>query len=64
MIRILAVADEVEEVLYGSRLSDLHPDLILGCGDLPFDYLEHLKSVAGVPLLYVHGNHGGPPSSR
>jgi len=64
VIRILAVADEVHQVLYGPRLRDLRPDLILGCGDLPFDYLEHLRSVAEVPLLYVHGNHDPPLEGR
>jgi len=30
---------------------------VLGCGDLPFDYLEYLVSTLDVPLLYVPGNH-------
>ena len=60
MIRILAVADEVDQALYGPRLKGLRPDLILGCGDLPFDYLEYLRAEAEVPLLYVHGNHDPP----
>jgi len=30
---------------------------VLGCGDLPFDYLEYLVSRLDVPLLYVPGNH-------
>lgn len=57
MTRILAVADEVEESLYGDRLRELRPDLVLSCGDLPFDYLESLVSMTDVPLLYVPGNH-------
>jgi predicted phosphodiesterase len=61
-IRILAVADEVDQYLDRSRLRDLRPDLILGCGDLPFNYLEYLRSEAEVPLLYIHGNHD--PSAR
>ncbi len=61
MIRILAVADEVHPSLYGSRLRELRPDLIVGCGDLPFEYLEHLRTEAEVPLLYVHGNHDPSP---
>jgi len=61
MIRVLAVADEVEEVLYGPRLKDLRPDLVLACGDLPFDYLEYLREASEVPLLYVHGNHDPSP---
>ncbi len=61
MIRILAVSDEVNEALYGPRLKELRPDLILGCGDLPSEYLEYLRSSAEVPLLYVHGNHDPSP---
>lgn len=30
---------------------------MLGCGDLPFDYLEYLCSRLDVPVLYVPGNH-------
>lgn len=56
-MRILAVADEVAPALEDSLLAQLHPDLILGCGDLPFDYLEYLATAADVPLCYVHGNH-------
>ena len=56
-VRILAVADEVAESLYGDTLKELRPDLILGAGDLPFGYLENLVSRTDVPLLYVPGNH-------
>ena len=35
----------------------MNPDLVLGCGDLPFDYLEYIVSRTDVPLLYVPGNH-------
>jgi predicted phosphodiesterase len=55
--RILAVADEVDEALYGDKLDRLRPDLVLSCGDLPFDYLEYIVSRANVPLIYVPGNH-------
>lgn len=30
---------------------------MIGCGDLPFDYLEYLVSRVNVPLYYVPGNH-------
>ena len=43
--------------MYGDRLPELRPDLVLSCGDLPFDYLEYLVSRLDVPLLYVPGNH-------
>lgn len=55
--KILAVADEVDESLYGDNLPTLDPDLVLACGDLPFEYLEYLVTRLNVPLLYVPGNH-------
>src|ERR1700680_1615326 len=57
MTRILAVADEIDEALYGDKLARLRPDLIASCGDLPFEYLENLVSRANVPLVFVPGNH-------
>ena len=32
-------------------------DMILSCGDLNSKYLSFLVTMAGVPLIYVHGNH-------
>ncbi len=68
MTRILAIADEVDEGLYGERLPGLSPDIVLACGDLPFDYLEYIVSRLDVPLVFVPGNHDpdlvpqvGPP---
>jgi Icc-related predicted phosphoesterase len=57
MTRVLAIADEEDEGLYGQKLLDLKPDLVVSCGDLGFDYLENLVSRLDVPLLYVPGNH-------
>ena len=57
MTRILAIADEVDEALYSDKLSRLRPDLVVSCGDLPFDYLEYVVSRLDVPLVYVPGNH-------
>src|SRR5712671_74072 len=57
LLKILAVADEIDEFLYGDKLETLRPDVILSCGDLPFDYLEFLVTRLAVPLLYVPGNH-------
>jgi uncharacterized protein len=57
VVRILAVADEVHEALYGQALHRLRPDVVVSAGDLPFDYLENLVTRTGVPLVYVPGNH-------
>lgn len=56
MVRILAISDEVDEGLRSSA-GRLGVDLVVACGDLPFEYLEHVMTVANAPLLYVPGNH-------
>ena len=62
LTRILAVSDEVREQLIDARTAgSLEPvDLILGCGDLPADYLDRLAVRYRAPLLFVRGNHDPP----
>ena len=58
-VKILAVSDEVVERLYSlcesGHFSEI--EMIIGCGDLPYRYLENIVSLLNVPLLYVPGNH-------
>ena len=58
-MKILALSDEVVDRLY--TLAAKHHfddvDLLLGCGDLPYEYLEYLLTIANLPLYYVPGNH-------
>jgi len=59
MTKILAVSDQIVERIY-PLAADGHfkdVDLIFGCGDLPYTYLEYLISLINVPLYYVPGNH-------
>ncbi len=58
-MKILAISDEVVELIYSPRVKEQYADvdLVLGCGDLPFYYLEYLVTVLNVPLYYVPGNH-------
>ena len=58
-MKILAVSDQVEERLYSPSVKTLckDVDLLIGCGDLPFEYLEYLLNVVNVPMVYVPGNH-------
>ena len=58
-MKILAVSDEVVERLYNLCTSGHFQDieLLLGCGDLPYSYLENLVSFLNIPLFYVPGNH-------
>jgi len=59
IVKILVLSDEVVERLYSlctnGHFSDI--ELILGCGDLPYPYLENLLTFLNIPLLYVPGNH-------
>jgi hypothetical protein len=57
MTQVLALADEVHEPFYGPRLEQVGLDLVVACGDLPFEYLEYVVTMTNVPLLYVPGNH-------
>ena len=61
--RILALSDVVDEAANGSgareRFGDV--DLVIGCGDLPYDYLDRVATALGAPLVAVHGNHDVPP---
>ncbi|CAN5286212.1 metallophosphoesterase [soil metagenome] len=64
VVRILAIADEVDETLFGHALHAIRPDVVASCGDLAFDYLEYIVTIAGVPLVYVPGNHDPDVSRR
>lgn len=58
-MKILTVSDRVasELVSDNSPLPTGSIDLILGCGDLPPEYLRRLRARYDVPLFYVLGNH-------
>ena len=58
-MKILAISDLVVDRLYSVQVAERFRDveLILSCGDLPYEYLEFLVSSTNKPLLYVPGNH-------
>ena len=58
-MKILAVSDQVVDRVYSLCASGHFKGaaLILGCGDLPYTYLEYLVTVLSVPMFYVPGNH-------
>ncbi len=58
-MNILSVSDIVVPEITGdsSPVKKGAVDLILGCGDLPPEYLARLKASYDVPLFYVLGNH-------
>ncbi|MDO8752876.1 MAG: metallophosphoesterase [Anaerolineales bacterium] len=58
-VKILAVSDQVVERVYtlipNGRFQGT--EIILGCGDLPYSYLEYLVTLLNVQMYYVPGNH-------
>jgi len=58
-MKILAVSDQVVERLYtlSSNGHFQNVKFLLGCGDMPYEYLEYLVTVLNVKLFYVPGNH-------
>jgi Icc-related predicted phosphoesterase len=61
-MKILTISDEIVPAIYSlnikQRFSDV--DLLLGCGDLPFYYVEYVITMLGMACYYVWGNHDGP----
>ncbi len=65
-MKILALSDQVVDRIY-ALVSQGHfsgVELILGCGDLPYSYLEYIVSLLNVPMYYVPGNHDPAYNSR
>ena len=58
-LKFLAVSDKVLDTHYSPNVTNLYPklDLLIGCGDLPYYYLDFLVSVFETRMLYVLGNH-------
>jgi Icc-related predicted phosphoesterase len=58
-MKILSLSDQIVSFIYSSqvrqRFGDV--DLILGCGDLSYLYLEYVLTALDIPLFFVRGNH-------
>lgn len=59
MMKILVLSDKITPFIYSSqictRFNDI--DLAIGCGDLPYYYLEFVLDSLDVPTFFVRGNH-------
>jgi uncharacterized protein len=58
-MRLLGLSDDVHALIYSPRVSVLYHgiDLIISCGDLPYEYLDYVVCRLDKPLFYVEGNH-------
>ncbi len=53
----MAVSDVVVENLVSGKIQPGPVDIVLGCGDLPPEYLGRLGHRFKAPVFYVRGNH-------
>ncbi len=58
-MKILSVSDVELGIIYSPQITRRFEDvdLLIGCGDLPYYYLEYMISTLNVPMYYVRGNH-------
>jgi len=58
-MRILSLSDTIVSLIYSPMIRSRHEgvDVILGCGDLPYYYLEYVFTTLDAPLYFVRGNH-------
>lgn len=61
-LRALSLSDVIVQFIYSPTIRQRfqHIDLVIGCGDLPYYYLEYVISMLDAPLFYVRGNHDKP----
>jgi Icc-related predicted phosphoesterase len=64
-MRILAVSDLESALIYSPQIAERFKDinLAIGCGDLPYYYLEYIISSLNIPLYFVRGNHASQVES-
>jgi len=58
-MKILSLSDDVVPFIYSPQVKRKFQgvELLLGCGDLPYYYLEYVYDSLDVPLYFVRGNH-------
>jgi Icc-related predicted phosphoesterase len=58
-LKILSLSDKIVPFVYSTQIRSRFQgvDLLLGCGDLPYYYLEYALTSLNIPMLFVRGNH-------
>jgi Icc-related predicted phosphoesterase len=58
-MKILAVSDKSVPNIYSSQIRNRFGDveMVLGCGDLSYSYMEYIATMLSAPCFFVHGNH-------
>lgn len=57
--RLLTLSDVTLPIIHSPRVAERFrgTDLVIGCGDLSYEYMEYVISQLDVPLFFVRGNH-------
>ena len=58
-MKLLSISDKKYRLFQSPQIRERFPavDFVIGCGDLPYYYLEYVVKALSVPLFYVRGNH-------
>lgn len=58
-MKVLTVSDVVDSLVYSPQIRNIYGDVevVFGCGDLPYYYLEYIVSALDKPVFFVRGNH-------
>ena len=58
-MKLLSISDKKYHLIHSPQVRERFPDVdfVIGCGDLPYYYLEYISEMLGVPLFFVRGNH-------
>ncbi|MFC1997844.1 metallophosphoesterase [Chloroflexota bacterium] len=61
-MNLLSVSDKKYHLIHSPEVRERfpHTDFVIGCGDLPYYYLEYISEMLNVPLFFVRGNHNHP----
>ena len=61
-MNVLAVSDKVIDYIHSPNVRARHTEveIVFGCGDLPYYYLEYIQDTLGKPVYFVRGNHANP----
>lgn len=58
-MKVLTLSDQIVQFVYSPQVRRRFDDvnLVIGCGDLAYYYLEYVFNALDVPLYFVRGNH-------
>ena len=54
-MKVLSLSDKIVSFIYSPKVRDRFSDvdLVIGCGDLPYYYLEYVLNALDQPLYFV-----------